>query len=98
MTEDIAKVLLTEEEIQARVKELGAQIREDYKDKDKIVMIGLLKGAIYFFTDLSLAIGLPLRIDFMVASSYGNSTETSGSVDVRLRATARKPAAASMCA
>ena len=44
MTEDIAKVLLTEEEIQARVKELGAQIREDYKDKDKIVMIGLLKG------------------------------------------------------
>ena len=84
MTEDIAKVLLTEEEIQTRVKELGAQIREDYKDKDKIVMIGLLKGAIYFFTDLSLAIGLPLRIDFMVASSYGNSTETSGSVDVRL--------------
>lgn len=84
MTEDIAKVLLTEEEIQARVKELGAQIREDYKDKDKIVMIGLLKGAIYFFTDLSLAIGLPMRIDFMVASSYGNSTETSGSVDVRL--------------
>ena len=79
MTEDIAKVLLTEEEIQARVKELGAQIREDYKDKDKIVMIGLLKGAIYFFTDLSLAIGLPMRIDFMVASSYA-----SGSVDVRL--------------
>ena len=47
-------------------------------------MIGLLKGAIYFFTDLSLAIDLPLRIDFMVASSYGSGTETSGNVDIRL--------------
>lgn len=84
MHNNIAKILLSEEEIQKRVKELGRQIHEDYKDKDKIVMIGLLKGAIYFFTDLSLAIDLPLRIDFMVASSYGNSTETSGSVDVRL--------------
>ena len=56
MNENIAKVLLSEEEIQKRVKELGRQIHDDYKDKDKIVMIGLLKGAIYFFTDLSLAI------------------------------------------
>ena len=56
MHNNIAKVLLSEEEIQKRVKELGRQIHEDYKDKDKIVMIGLLKGAIYFFTDLSLAI------------------------------------------
>ena len=80
MNENIAKVLLSEEEIQKRVKELGRQIHDDYKDKDKIVMIGLLKGAIYFFTDLSLAIDLPLRIDFMVASSYGSGTETSGNV------------------
>ena len=48
MNENIAKVLLSEEEIQKRVKELGRQIHDDYKDKDKIVMIGLLKGAIYF--------------------------------------------------
>ena len=84
MNENIAKVLLSEEEIQKRVKELGRQIHDDYKDKEKIVMIGLLKGAIYFFTDLSLAIDLPLRIDFMVASSYGSGTETSGNVDIRL--------------
>lgn len=84
MNENIAKVLLSEEEIQKRVKELGSQIHDDYKDKEKIVMIGLLKGAIYFFTDLSLAIDLPLRIDFMVASSYGSGTETSGNVDIRL--------------
>lgn len=84
MNENIAKVLLSEEEIQKRVKELGRQIHDDYKYKDKIVMIGLLKGAIYFFTDLSLAIDLPLRIDFMVASSYGSGTETSGNVDIRL--------------
>ena len=81
MNENIAKVLLSEEEIQKRVKELGKQIHDDYKDKEKIVMIGLLKGAIYFFTDLSLAIDLPLRIDFMVASSYGFGTETSGNVE-----------------
>ena len=84
MNENIAKVLLSEEEIQKRVKELGRQIHDDYKYKEKIVMIGLLKGAIYFFTDLSLAIDLPLRIDFMVASSYGSGTETSGNVDIRL--------------
>ena len=83
-TEDLTVHLLSEEEIQKRVKELGRQIHDDYKDKDKIVMIGLLKGAIYFFTDLSLAIDLPLRIDFMVASSYGSGTETSGNVDIRL--------------
>ncbi len=83
MNEDIKTVLLTEEQIQKRVKELGAQLRKDYAGK-KVVMVILLKGAAYFATSLSLAMDMPLRLDFMVASSYGNGSSSSGSVVIRL--------------
>ncbi len=81
--EDIGKVLLTGEEIQTRVAELGAQLKKDYLGKD-VVVIALLKGAVYFATDLTLAMDMPVKIDFMVASSYGNNTNTCGSVSVKL--------------
>ena len=83
INEDINKVLLTEEQIHQRVKELGAQITKEYKGR-KVVMICLLKGAAYFACDLSRAIDMPIRMEFMVASSYGNGTHTSGSVAVHL--------------
>lgn len=83
MNEDIKAVLLTEEQIQQRVKELGAQITADYKGKD-IIVICLLKGAAWFVTDLTRALDLKVRVDFMVASSYGNGTVTSGNVKVSL--------------
>lgn len=83
MHEDIKKVLLTKEEIDERVKELGRQITEEYKEKDLVVIV-LLKGAAWFATDLTRSIDLPMRVDFMVASSYGNGTATSGNVTVRL--------------
>lgn len=83
MHEDISKVLLTEAEIQARVAELGIQLKKDYAGKD-VVVIALLKGAVYFATDLTLAMEMPVRIDFMVASSYGNSTNSCGNVSVKL--------------
>lgn len=83
MHEDIRKVLLTEQEITERVQELGAQITRDYAGKE-LVLVVLLKGAAWFAMDLSRAIDLPVRVDFMVASSYGNSTFTSGNVKVRL--------------
>lgn len=83
MNSDIKKVLLTKEEIDARVSEMGQKITEDYAGKDLVVII-LLKGAAWFATDLTRAIDLPLRVDFMVASSYGDGTSTSGSVKVRL--------------
>ena len=82
-TDKIKKILFTEEEIKKRVAELGKQITEDYKDKD-LVLVCLLKGAAWFCMDLNRAIDLPCQIDFMVVSSYGNGTETSGSVKVRL--------------
>ena len=81
--DDIKKILLTEEEIQARMKMLGQQITKDYQNKN-LVVVGLLKGAAWAVTDLTRYIDLPLRVDFMVASSYGNGTTTSGSVKVKL--------------
>lgn len=81
--DDVKKVLLTREQIDARVAELGAEITKDYEGKE-IVMICLLSGAAWFATDLSRAIENDMRMDFMVASSYGNGTTTSGNVKVSL--------------
>ena len=75
------KVLISEEQIQKRIKELGAQITKDYEDK-KLLLVGILNGCVYFMTDLSREIDKLLQIDFMVVSSYGNSTSTSGVVKI----------------
>ena len=83
MHDDIKQVLLTKEQIEQRVAELGKQITADYQGKALIVVV-LLKGAAWFATDLTRAIDLPLRVDFMVASSYGNGTSTTGNVKVKL--------------
>lgn len=83
MKDDIAKVYFTEEELQAKVRELGRQITEDYKDaKEDIYCVGILKGASVFYADLVRAIDLPVRFDFMIASSYGSGTSTTGSVKI----------------
>ena len=68
MHNDIKQVLLTKEQIAKRVEEMGKQITADYEGKDLIVVV-LLKGAAWFATDFTRAIELPLRVDFMVASS-----------------------------
>lgn len=75
------KILISEEQIQERIKELGAQITKDYEDK-KLLLVGILNGCVYFMTDLSREIDKLLQIDFMVVSSYGNSTSTSGVVKI----------------
>lgn len=81
MHKDIQKVLINEEEIAKRVKELGAQLTEDYKGKD-LMVVGILKGCMLFLSDLVRAIDLPLTMDFMVVSSYGNATKSSGVVRI----------------
>ena len=83
MHDDIKQVLLTKEQIEQRVAEMGKQITADYQGKALIVVV-LLKGAAWFATDLTRAIYLPLRVYFMVASSYGNGTSTTGNVKVKL--------------
>lgn len=81
MESSIATVLLSKEEIAAKVGELGRQISEDYRGKNLLV-IGILKGAIVFMSDLIREIKTPHAIDFMAVSSYGASTESSGVVRI----------------
>lgn len=81
MIKDIKKVLLTEEEILNRVKELAAEISKDYDGKDLLV-VGILKGSVLFASDVIKNITIPCQIDFMAVSSYGNSSETSGIVRI----------------
>lgn len=76
------KVLIGTEEIAKRVNEIGAQISKDYEGKDLIV-VGILKGAFVFMSDLIRVIEAPLEVDFMATSSYGQSTQTSGVVQLR---------------
>ena len=83
MSDSIKEVLYTEEQLQARVKELGAQITKDYADKDKILLVSVLRGSYIFMADLSRAIDLPCLIDFMVVSSYGAGTSSSGQVEFK---------------
>ena len=75
------ELLITQEELHARVAEMGAQITRDYQGEG-IVAVCILKGAAVFFTDLIRSIDLPLSIDFMATSSYGNSTQSSGVVRI----------------
>lgn len=81
MIDDIATVLLTEEDIQKRVKEIGAQITKDYEGKN-LMLVSVLKGSVAFMADLMRAIDLPMKIDFMSVSSYGSGTSSSGVVRI----------------
>lgn len=82
MSECVGKVLYTEEQIRNRAKELGAIISKEYEGK-KLVVIGTLKGAYVWMADLLKEINNDLCIDFVVASSYGSGTTTSGVVKIK---------------
>lgn len=82
---DIKSVLLSAEQIQARIAELGEQIGGDYRDisaGEDLLLITVLKGAVLFVTDLARAIPLPTQFEFMAVSSYGSSTSSSGVVRI----------------
>lgn len=79
--DDIAEVLVTEEQIHAKVRELGAAITADYRGND-LVLVSILKGALPFLADLMREIPIPLALDFLEVSSYGMSTGTSGIVRI----------------
>ena len=78
---DIQEVLLDEDQLSARVKELGKEISKDYADGD-LMLLGILKGSVIFLADLVRAISIPVDMDFRAVSSYGAGTETSGQVRV----------------
>lgn len=75
------KPIVTQEQMRARIRELGRQISADYAGSD-LVLVGVLKGAYAFYADLARAIRIPVRVDFMVVSSYGSRTKSSGKVKV----------------
>ena len=75
------EVLLSQEQIARRVRDLGAQIERDYQARD-LVLLGVLKGSYIFISDLARAIDLPLAVDFIGLSSYGEATESSGVVKI----------------
>jgi hypoxanthine phosphoribosyltransferase len=84
---DIKSVLLSSGEIQAKVAELGGLLGDDYRDTlaengQDLVLITVLKGAVFFVTDLARAIPLPTQLEFMAVSSYGSSTSSSGVVRI----------------
>ncbi|MBQ8159681.1 MAG: hypoxanthine phosphoribosyltransferase [Clostridia bacterium] len=82
MYRDCAEILVRREEIAQAVRKLGEIITHDYEGKAP-VMVCILKGASVFFTDLAREIDLPVEMDFMIASSYGSGTSSSGNVRIR---------------
>lgn len=81
MEEDVAEVLISSEEIREKTAELARQITADYQGKD-LLLICILKGGLLFLADLMREIRLPLEIDFMAVSSYGDRTESTGVVRI----------------
>jgi hypoxanthine phosphoribosyltransferase len=77
----IGEILVPAEDLARRVRELGAEISRDYQGKD-LVLIGVLKGAVFFLSDLMREIEVPCEVDFMAVSSYGSATKSSGVVRI----------------
>lgn len=80
--EDIAEVIISEERLQKRIRELGEEISASYNPDDDIVMVCILRGAVLFMADLARCVNLPVTFDFMDVSSYGESTTSSGMVRI----------------
>ncbi len=81
LNNDISQVLVTKEELEEINKRLGAQITKDFQGKNLLV-VGILKGSLYFMADLTRYIDLPLKLDFLAVSSYGGGTTSSGAVKI----------------
>ena len=77
----IGEVLVTEEELRTRIADLGRQLSEDYAGRD-LLLVGVLKGAVFFLSDLMRSLDVPCEVDFMAVASYGSSTDSSGVVRI----------------
>lgn len=82
MHKDCERILLTEEQIRSRVKEVAEAINRDYQGKNPLV-VGILKGAIIYFSDIIRNLSMPIDLDFMVVSSYGSGTVSSGKLNIK---------------
>jgi hypoxanthine phosphoribosyltransferase len=77
----IGEALVTQEDLERRVRELGEEVSRDYDGKD-LFLVGVLKGAVFFLSDLMRCIEVPCEVDFMAVASYGSSTDSSGVVRI----------------
>ena len=77
----VSEILIEEERIQSRIRELGAELSVDYAGRE-LLLVGVLKGAVFFMADLMRSLTVPCEIDFMAISSYGASTDSSGVVRI----------------
>jgi hypoxanthine phosphoribosyltransferase len=77
----IGEALVSQEDLERRVRELGVEISRDYADKD-LFLVGVLKGAVFFLSDLMRCLDVPCEVDFMAVASYGSSTDSSGVVRI----------------
>ena len=84
LRQDIAKVLISEEQLQNRIRELAQEIETDYADVENLLLLCVLKGAYIFLSDLSRLLEIPHEVDFMAVSSYGSGTTSSGAVRIVL--------------
>ena len=82
MMNDMESILISQEQIKDKVKELAAQLKAEYADKDP-VFVGVLKGVVMFFADMVREMDFPCQIDFMWISSYGSGTNSTGKMDVK---------------
>jgi hypoxanthine phosphoribosyltransferase len=81
LEQGVGEVLIGEEELQARIRELGRELSEAYAGRE-LLLVGVLKGAVFFLSDLMRTLTVPCEIDFMAISSYGASTDSSGVVRI----------------
>lgn len=79
--ENLDRILIEKDRIEARVKELARQLEQDYKG-EKPILVGVMKGAVIFYSDLAREMGIPVTMDFIAISSYGRSTKSSGVVRI----------------
>src|SRR6187455_1008344 len=101
MDDRVGRVVVAPDDLQQRIAELGKEITNDYQDRPPL-LVGVLKGAFVFMSDLARAIELPVEFDFMAVSSYGSATRTSGVVrivkDLEIDLAARHPRSLEVCA
>ena len=81
--DDVEAILIPEDELQYRIREMADKVSEQYKDAEEdLILVCVLKGAVYFLTDFARALSIPSQVEFMAVSSYGNSTTSSGVVRI----------------
>ena len=81
--EDVEAVLVSEEQLRTRIREMAQKVNEEYKDAERdVILVAVLKGAVFFMTDFARELDLPTQMEFMAVSSYGNSQTSSGVVRI----------------